>query len=80
MSCDISTYCTAIADFAHIAEELGDHPITRKTHDERDKNLKRRRPGSTLKENRHESGSRTIPDSTHTDPQYVWGDEGPVND
>ena len=23
---------------------------------------------------------RVTADSTHTDPEYVWGDEGPIND
>jgi hypothetical protein len=23
---------------------------------------------------------RVMADSTHTDPEYVWGDEGPIND
>jgi hypothetical protein len=25
-------------------------------------------------------GPTVIPDSVHADPEYVWGDEGPVND
>jgi hypothetical protein len=84
MSCDISTYCTTIADFASYSElslELGDHPTARKPDDERDKSLKRCRSGPNISnENRHETGSCTIPDTTHTDPQHVWGDEGPIND
>jgi hypothetical protein len=23
---------------------------------------------------------RVVADSTHADPEYVWGDEGPIND
>ena len=88
MSCDISTYCTAIVEFAaysDLAVELGDHPAAREADDERDKSLKRCRPGSTADESnskgqRQRSRSCTIADSTHTDPQYVWGGEGPVND
>jgi len=88
MSCDITTYCTAIVEFAahsDLAVELGDHPAAREADDERDKSLKRCRSGPTADESnskgqRHRSRSCTIADSTHTDPQYVWGDEGPVND
>jgi hypothetical protein len=29
---------------------------------------------------RHEVRSRIIPDSTEIEPEYVWGDEGPIND
>jgi hypothetical protein len=35
---------------------------------------------SKAKGHRHEAQSRIIPDSTETDPVYVWGDEGPIND
>lgn len=92
MSCDISTYCTALVEFAahsDLAVELGDHPAARKADDERDKSLKWCRSGprsepiadeSKSKGQRHRSRSCTIADSTHIDPQYVWGDEGPVND
>jgi hypothetical protein len=27
-----------------------------------------------------EPTANVIPDSTHADPEYVWGDEGPIND
>ena len=27
-----------------------------------------------------QSRSRVLPDSTHMCPEYVWGDEGPVNE
>ena len=32
------------------------------------------------KGHRHDVQSHTIPDSTQMDPEYVWGDEGPIND
>jgi hypothetical protein len=32
------------------------------------------------KKYRREIGSRGMPDSTHRCPEYVWGDEGPVNE
>ena len=88
MSCDISTYCTAIVEFAahsDLAIELGDHPAAREADDECNESLKRCRSGPTVDKSksegqRHRSRSCTIADSTHTDPQYVWGDEGPVND
>ena len=41
--------------------------------------------GQTAKEGkskkfRHKKKSRVIPDHNHTNPVYVWGDEGPVNE
>jgi hypothetical protein len=33
--------------------------------------------GSTLTGHRHHA-LRFIPDSSHTIPEYVWGDEGPM--
>jgi hypothetical protein len=32
------------------------------------------------KKYRRKTGLRVIPDSTHKCPEYVWGDEGPVNE
>jgi hypothetical protein len=32
------------------------------------------------KKYRRKSAPRVMPDSTHRCPEYVWGDEGPVND
>ena len=32
------------------------------------------------KKYRQQIRSRVLPDSTHTCPEYVWGDEGPVNE
>jgi hypothetical protein len=54
MSCDKSSYCTAVVDLASyssLAVEPDDHRAV-----------------------------RIIPDSTETVPEYVWGDEGPIND
>ena len=91
MSCDNSTYCTAIADLAaysDLAAELCDYPGS-ETDDERDASVKRCRSGprsepiadeSKSQGPRQKSRSCVIADSTHTNPQYVWGDEGPVNE
>jgi hypothetical protein len=35
---------------------------------------------SKSKGHRHVGQSRIIADSTQVDPEYVWGDEGPIND
>jgi len=35
---------------------------------------------SKSKGDRHEVRSRIIADSTEIEPEYVWGDEGPIND
>jgi hypothetical protein len=32
------------------------------------------------KKYRHKNRPRVLPDSTHKCPEYVWGDEGPVNE
>jgi hypothetical protein len=32
------------------------------------------------KKYRRKTGLRVMPDSTHRCPEYVWGDEGPVNE
>jgi hypothetical protein len=29
---------------------------------------------------RHKIRPRVLPDSMHVNPEYVWGDEGPVNE
>jgi hypothetical protein len=31
------------------------------------------------KKYRHKIRPRVLPDSRHVNPEYVWGDEGPVN-
>jgi len=35
---------------------------------------------SKSKSYQHKISRRVIRDHTHTDPEYVWGDEGPVNE
>ena len=32
------------------------------------------------KKYRHKARPRALPNSTHMCPEYVWGDEGPVNE
>ena len=32
------------------------------------------------KKYRHKARPRALPDSTHMCPEFVWGDEGPVNE
>jgi hypothetical protein len=82
MSCDNWIYCTTIVDLApcstpasnvddyampaEVSSQLGRHGLT----------ADRSKP----KGHRHVGQSRIIPDSTQVDPEYVWGDEGPLND
>ncbi len=33
-----------------------------------------------LERGRSRPTAHLIPDSTHADPEYVWGDEGPIGD
>jgi hypothetical protein len=89
MSCDYSTYHTAVNldPCSSPNLELGDCATARRLDLERRKslNLKQGRPEHTAdqskaKGHRHLAQSRIIPDSTETDPVYVWGDEGPIND
>lgn len=83
MSCDNSTCHIDLCSSAKLV------PCDRATASgpdvERPKSLKQGQPGlaadqSKAKGHRHEGHSRIIPDSTETDPVYVWGDEGPIND
>ena len=88
MACDHSTYYNTIVDLASyssLAVELGDYPSARETDVACDNSPNRCRSEPTAdqfrsKTHRHEVRSRIIPDSTQTDPEYVWGDEGPIND
>ena len=88
MSCDYSTYDTAIVDLApglSLTVELGDYAGAREKEPDDGKSPKQGQPEQTSgqsksKGHRHEVRSRIIPDSTETDPVYVWGDEGPIND
>jgi hypothetical protein len=75
MSCDNSTCFTAIVDIVPCSNPAA----------EPDESPKRGHPGviadrSKSKGHRHDVQSHTIPDSTQIDPEYVWGDEGPIND
>jgi hypothetical protein len=78
MSCDNWTDCTAIVDLApcsSLAPDADDYATPAEA------NLASRQQGRPgLKGYRHEVRSRIVPDSTQTDPEYVWGDEGPIND
>jgi hypothetical protein len=87
MSCDHSSYCTTVIDCApssSLTVEVGDY-ASRETDLDVEKSLQQSWHGpiadqSKSKGYRHEVRSRIIPDSTETDPEYVWGDEGPIND
>ena len=86
MPCDDLTYRTAHVDLAPrstSAFELGNSTQTRETDVQRDKSPKQFPSASTADQfksqgHRHDARSRVMPDSTQTDPEYVWGDEGPV--
>jgi hypothetical protein len=88
MSCDNSTYYAAIVDHApcsNFALDVDYHAAPTEAKLEGNKSLKQGRPRLTAdpsKSNRyrHEVRSRIAPDSTQTDPECVWGDEGPIND
>lgn len=79
MSCDNTTTCTAIID---CASQSGFEPREFSTTGEidlaRDRPLKRCRSSPTG--DRLQSKAHIMPDSVQTVPEYVWGDEGPVND
>jgi hypothetical protein len=87
MSCDHSSYCTTVIDWvprSSLTVEVGDY-ASRETDLEVDKSLKQSWRGLSADQSksegyRHEVRSRIIPDSTEIDPEYVWGDEGPIND
>jgi hypothetical protein len=75
MSCDNSIYSSAILDVVRYSNPAA----------EPDESPKRERPRvigdrSKPKGHRDEVQSHTVPDSTHIDPEYVWGDEGPINE
>jgi hypothetical protein len=88
MSCDNWTYCTAIVDLVSCPDpttELRGHATATETDLEGDQFLQQGRLGliagqSKSKGRQHDGQSRIIPDSTQIDPEYVWGDEGPIND
>jgi hypothetical protein len=82
MSCDNWTYCTAIVDLtpcSSLASDADDYATPAEASSQPG------RPGLTAdrsksKGHRHVGQSRIIPDSTQVDLEYVWGDEGPIND
>jgi hypothetical protein len=79
MSCDNTTCCAAIVDLVPLSSvEPRDGPTGSETDIASDQPVKRCRSGSTR--DRSETKAQIIPDSTQTVPEYVWGDEGPVND
>jgi hypothetical protein len=87
MSCDNSIYPTAVDQDPCLRRrlEFGDLATAREADLEGHKSLKQGRLGLPAaqfksKGHRHEVQSRTIPDSTQIEPEYVWGDEGPIND
>ena len=87
MSCDHSSYCTTVSDCvpcSNLTVEVGDY-ASRETDLDVEKSRKQSWRGliadqSKSKGYRHEVRSRIIPDSTEIEPEYVWGDEGPIND
>jgi len=87
MSCDHSSYCTTVIDCvpcSGLTVKVSDY-ASRETDLDVEKSLQQSWRGliadqSKSKGHRHEVRSRIIPDSTEIDPEYVWGDEGPIND
>jgi hypothetical protein len=87
MSCDQSSYCTTVVDWVPRSSptaEAGEY-ASRETDLDVDRSLQQSWRGLTAEQSkseghRHEVRSRIIPDSTEIDPEYVWGDEGPIND
>jgi hypothetical protein len=87
MSCDNSSYCIAVIDLAPGSNQTVevDDCASRETDLEVGNSLKQSWRGPTADQSkskgyRHEVRSRIIQDCTETDPEYVWGDEGPIND
>jgi hypothetical protein len=79
MPCDNSTSCAAILDLAPPSSlEPRESPNASEQNIATDQAVKRCRSGPHR--DRSESKAQIIPDSTQTVPEYVWGDEGPVND
>jgi hypothetical protein len=77
MPCDNTTICTAIVDLVSLSSlEPRDFGTADETHVACDQPAKRCRSGPTG----DRSKAHIIPDSTQTIPEYVWGDEGPIND
>jgi len=78
MPCDNTTICTAIADLVSLSLEPRDFRTADETDVACDQPLTRCRSGPTR--DRSKAKAHIIPDSTQTVTEYVWGDEGPVND
>jgi hypothetical protein len=86
MSCDNWTYCAAIVDLAScssLVSDVDDYATPAEATLEHIKSPQQGRPELTAdrsKSKGYRQRSRIIEDSTQTDPEYVWGDEGPIND
>jgi hypothetical protein len=81
MSCDHWTYSIPIFDLVPRPNPTTGY--VRVTETDLEGDLGRREllaDESKPKRYRQEAQSRIIPDSTQIDPEYVWGDEGPIND
>jgi hypothetical protein len=76
MSCDNSTYHTVfdLDPCLSPRRDLGGYDPS----GERDSSHKHGRSGPIS--DRSKSKAHIIPDSTEIVPEYVWGDEGPIND
>ena len=82
MSCDNWTYCTAIVDLtpcSSLASDADDYATPAEASSQQGRH-KLTADRSKSKGHRHVGQSRIIADSTQVDPEYVWGDEGPIND
>ena len=77
MSCDNTTYHSVVdLDPCSCPElELGDYATAKRADLER-----HTADRSQSKGRRREAQAHIIPDSTQIEPEYVWGDEGPIND
>ena len=85
MSCNNSTYLTVVVDLHLLspAAATGDYAKAKETDLQADQSLKQGSPRLNADESRgyrHEVSPRIITDRTQTDPEHVWGDEGPIND
>jgi hypothetical protein len=80
MSCDHSTYRGDVIDVVRPASPV------RELHGVGPAASLKRGPAAPIAEQvaakakRDAARSRSIPDSTQVDPEFVWGDEGPLND
>jgi len=80
MSCDNSTYLTAVVDLHLLSPTVtGDYAKAKETDLQADQGSPRLNADES-RGYRHEVSPRIIPDRTQTDPEHVWGDKGPIND